>query len=618
MLFKPNGSIDLNNDATDVSEITMTRCKNFALDSQGNIVTRKGSVKVNTTAMGDTSVNHLAVQAGARYSFAGDDIYKTESSIVSGLKTAQWSSIQYNIFSDTGQQVFALNGTDRKRIDDSTVYEWGGDAPTVAPTMILGSNSNGTLTGTYSFIYTHVRKVGTTIVFESNPSPTSGEVDIVTGSIMGTITHPNDANVTHIRIYRTLLGGGSLWYYDQEIATGTTIDDYSVTHDWEITGAYITGDGAQITTNDSDNSRDYLFTWELDFLIASTGGTTIVDSGVTDIWYASDLADGSLGGLAATDHDRPPLGTYVLGPNYTGVSFIVKGKDLYYSLSKQPEYWPALYFIEVSTEQDPGIMTVFYNAQPYFLTKNKIYYIQGTGHGTFQSLDMRARTGCQSSQGAFTVDGHGIYHIGYDGLYLFAGGQDQKVTQQTLEPIFTGSDANGVPAASNLTTAWIIAFHNKLYFGYTSTGNDYPTNVIVTQLDEPRRVTYYSYPKEMRTISIDESNDRLLVGCNDGFIRQLETGTEDDGAAISWEVQSKDFTLQTRKHFPRWVKYDVDVADATSPSGVLLLNGTTHHTHVLSGSRDTTRRLMSEGNGERAAIRLTGSGVATVYAVESE
>ena len=30
-----------------------------------------------------------------------------------------------------------------------------------------------------------------------------------------------------------------------------------------------------------------------------------------------------------------------------------------------------------------------------------------------------------------------------------------------------------------------------------------------------------------------------------------QTATDDNGTAITWEIRTKDFTLQTRKHFPR-------------------------------------------------------------------
>jgi hypothetical protein len=614
--FKPNGRLDVNNEATDIADIDMVRLKNLTIDKIGSVATRAGVSVI--ASVGSSSINHLTVQAGVRFAFAGTNIYQTESSIAGSLTNAQWSSIQYNAYNDTTQQVFCLNGADRKRIESGVVREWGIDAPTTDPTAIYPSNQSGNLSGTYSFVYTLVRKVGTAIVFESNPSDPSDEITVTTGGILGHITIPSTATITHIRVYRTLLSGGSQWYYDKEFAI-TTQYEYSYTYTFEMLEGYLSGDGSKASTEDTTNLREYLFDWELDFLFAATSDNGGVETNVgSEIWYFSDTPDGSLGDSVETDHDRPPLGTFVLGPNFEGVCFIIKDNNLYYSLAKRPEYWPALNYIEVSTPQDPGKALVFSNGQPYFVTENEIYYIQGTGAGTFQPLAMRARTGTQSPLGVISVDGHGIYHVGRDGLYLFAGGNDKKITQNTLNPIFTGTTVGAMPAASDLSTSWLVVWRNKLYFGYASSGYTYPTNVIVMQLDEPRRVTYYSYPYQIRCVTVDTENDYLLAGCNDGYIRRLETGTDDNGTAISWDIQSKDFELQTRKHFPRWAKYDIDASDATSVSAEFIMDGAVHHTHAITGNRDVKRRLVDIGNGSRISHRVSGSGPVTIYAIESE
>jgi hypothetical protein len=337
--------------------------------------------------------------------------------------------------------------------------------------------------------------------------------------------------------------------------------------------------------------------------------------------FDSNLEDAFLGNKLEEDRDRPPLGSFVFGPAYDGTCFILKDNLLYYCKPKQPEYWPALYFVEISTPQFPLQTGLFYNQQPYVFSKNEIFYVAGTGNGTFLGTPTNAKTGAQSVLGAVAVDGKGIYHTGPDGLYLFASGRDEKITEETLEPIFRGEDTQGVPGVADMSTAWLVAFKNNLYFDYQSDGNNYPTNVLVLNLGTGRLV-YYLYNDgsdvEIRTATVDEANKRLLVGDNTGFIRVIESksDTDDSGTAISWEVQSKDFSLQTRKHFPRWVKYDVEAS--TTCTGELLLDGAVHQSHTITGSRNTKRRLVGTGNGDRASIRISGTGAGTVYAAEFE
>lgn len=626
ILFSPNGSLDVAKDPSDLPESgdgqnlisgAMVRCKNLRINQQGIAKTRDGSAKLNDSTIG--SVNWLEVQAGVRYAFAETAIYRDEGSIATGLTDAQWSALQYNSFNDTAQQVFATNGTDRKRIDGANVYEWGIDAPTTVPVLFSGAGKG--LTGEYNVKYTYVRKVGSTVVTESNPSPAGVSKVLADQSLAVTVAQPKDTQVTHIRLYRTT-AGGSTYSFAQEVPVGHYTYGYSF--DWESTDGYVAGTGYKFTTSDTPHGTENTFTWEERFLdLTSTQNETIYTVPFGD--FDSTLVDGDLGDLVETDHDRIPIGaTFVFGPAYDGTCFALVGNLLYYCKPKQPEYWPGTYYVEVSAPQFPMKAGVFHNGQPYVLTKNDIYYVQGTGNGTFFPLPMRSKTGAQGLRGGLPIAGKGIYHTGPDGIYLFASGSDVKITEDALEPLFRGETVQGMPGVSDkLATAWLQRFGNHLYLGYTSSGHDYPTNILVVNLDT-NRISYFTYDDgeaiEVRCIAVDESNSRLLIGDGAGFVRVIESTsyTDDSGEPISWEVQSKDYTLQTRPHFPRWVKYDVDASEADSCTGSFILGDAIHHSHSIADSRNTRRRLVDTGNGNRAAIRISGTGPVSIYAAEAE
>lgn len=517
------------------------------------------SVNIDTVSVKRSvdPVNLIVEQGGARYEFSGTSIFRNESSLATGLTDDQWSGILYNSFNDSNQSVFALNGTDRKRITGSTVAEWGIAAPSSVTTAV-GSATG--LTGTYNAKITYCRKVGSTVVAESNPS-SAGTARVLSNEKLDVSwSASSDSQVTHVRVYRTT-ANGSVYFHDQDVAVGSTS-------------------------------------------------------------VSTSTADAALGSLLEEDHDRPPLGTVVLGPAYDGTCFILKDNNLYYCKPKQPEYWPALYYIEVSQLQFPLKTGVFHNGQLHCLSAEDIYYIQGTGHGTFFPIKLKANTGAQGQFGAISVSGKGIYHTGPDGIYLFSG-EDKKITEDALEPLFRGEDVNGMPGVSSMSNSWLHQYSNRLYFGYVSEGYDYPTNILAFNLDN-NRLNYYEFNDgetvEIRCITTDKTNNRILVGDTAGFVRVIEdkSVTTDSGEPISWEAQSKDFTLQTRAHFPRWNKYDVDASSSTTCNGYLLLNGSVHQTHSITGNRDTTRRLIKEGNGERCAIKLSGTGPVSIYAVESE
>jgi hypothetical protein len=252
VVFNPSGSLDIATDPSDLPEqlngqtlesSALTRCKNLRLNQDGRAITRDGSAKLNATAI-DPDIWTIEEQGGDRYTFAGENIYLNESSIESGLTSAQWSSIKYNAFNDTTENIFATNGTDRKRIESGVVYEWGLEPPASAPTLSAGQGHG--LTGKYNARYTYVRKVGTATVAESNPSPAADfYVQLTNQTLAVLVDLPTDTQVTHVRLYRTG-AGGVIYYWDQDIPLDTYL--YGYTHDFEGGGTYRTGSGYQFTT----------------------------------------------------------------------------------------------------------------------------------------------------------------------------------------------------------------------------------------------------------------------------------------------------------------------------------------------------------------------------------
>jgi hypothetical protein len=555
ILWKPTGELNIATSPSDLPEegggndsisYAMTRCKNMSLVADGKAVTRPGTTNLHN--LSGAIPSFIVEQNGVVYSFAAA-IYRGPTSIASSLNDSQWSAIKYNQYNDTDRQIFALNGSDRKRINGSTVYDWGITPPDTIPTI---TTSGTGLTGSYNVKYTYCRKVGVTVVSESNPSdPAAANQTLSNQGLSVTWTASTDAQVTHVRIYRTLTSGTSNYFHDQDVAIGTV---------------------------------------------------TVVTT----------TTDANLGSKIAIDHDRPPAsGSVVAGPFYNGTVFIGAGNLLYYSLTKQPEYFPALNYVEIGQPQFPINAITLADGNVYVETTERIWLIQGTIAGTFNPVPLETLTGAPNLFGAVGVKGLGLYHIGDDGLYVFTGGRDRKMTQGNFEPIFRGNATNNM-AAVYVSSRWLHQFENKLYFHY---GNG---KMLVFNMDNSKW-EYREYDVRLTCPCTDQENKRLLAGASDGMVRVLEdhSATKDSGTAFDWEVQSKDFFLQTRAHFPRFIKYDVE----GTATGTLILDDDVHQTHALSVDRSVKQRHVKTGNGERAAIRINGStstGAATVWAVEFE
>lgn len=505
-------------------------------------------------ALNDTAINIVSkiIEQLGNRYEFGTSIYRNESSLASGYSPT-WDAILYNPYNSYTQSIYCSNSSNLIRIEGSTLYNWGITAPSSAPTIAAGTQTG--LTGDYNAKYSYCRKEGSTVVSESNLSDAAAAaVTLANGSLSVSWSASGDSQVTHVRVYRTL-AGGSVYYHDQDVAIGTTSVD-------------------------------------------------------------TNTADASLGTLAHSNHDTPPTGNIILGPNFNGVCFILKDNRVYHSLAKQPDYWPASYYVEAGPRQQPLKSGVFYNNQLFVASATSIYQIAGSGAQTFFPVPQTgAAGGSLSRYGMFTVPKYGIFHILNDGIYLFNASGDTKITHSQLDAIFRGNDAGAMPGINDLSNAWLIVYQDKLYFGYAASDNAYPRHVIVYSLAD-KKLSYFDWEIEITAIGIDSTNKRLIGIDSSGYVWHLEN--QSVVSTCSWDIQTKDFVLSTRAHFPRWVKYDVDASAASSATGELWLDGLSHQSHALSEDRSTRRRLVETGNGTRCSVRISGSGPVSIYAVESE
>lgn len=265
-----------------------------------------------------------------------------------------------------------------------------------------------------------------------------------------TWTASSDAQVTHVRVYRTLADDLN-FYHDQDIAIGTVTVD-------------------------------------------------------------TTTADASLGGLAPSNHNRPPSGSDLCaGPLFGGYVFIAKDNLLYFSLAKQPEYFPATNFLEIAEPQDPITAMTVHEGQLYVATARKLFIIQGTVSASFAAIPIESKTGTPNSLCLVGVVGTGLFHLGPDGIYVLSGGVDRKVTQLNFEPLFSErvdekvDEFEGMLTVKDDSKRWFFVYQNKFFFHY-STGA-----VLIFNTDQ-QKWTYYKYDQQLTAPAYDDTNKEFLVG----------------------------------------------------------------------------------------------------------
>ena len=299
---------------------------------------------------------------------------------------------------------------------------------------------------------------------------------------------------------------------------------------------------------------------------------------------------------------------------------MAKGNLLYFSKANQPEYWPETYYIEVCSAYETIKAMAVWNGLVYCFTVREIYAIQGTSATSFAPIPQKAATGTTGIHGVWSVKGQGIYHTARDGIYVFNGVSDQKITKQRFNPLFYTETVENMTYLdkSKIAYSFLIAFKQKLYFFYPAYGETYSGNALVIDLAGGTSY-HYDYGIEFTVACIDYTNDKLYIGASTGYVYQIEKedATDDNGTAIAWQIQSKVFSDPLYKYFPRYAKYDLDVTSGTA-YGYILLNEAVEQTHTISGSRSTKKRLVTHCTGDRLSIRLSGSGVSTFYSAEVE
>lgn len=266
------------------------------------------------------------------------------------------------------------------------------------------------------------------------------------------------------------------------------------------------------------------------------------------------------------------------------------------------------------------VLTSIYSGQMFIANIADLFLIQGTGPNTFMPLKMSAVCGTMAKQCFLPVTGHGIFHLGSEGIYLFKIGSDINTTESAFGSIFHGESSGSMPGMnlSHRDRCWMIQHRGKFYFGYPGGEDEWPKDLIVTELSSGRSV-HYQYPFGIICVTVDQASQRLLAGCDDGFVRTIEEVnlTDDDGDPIAWDIETMQFSA-FRKYFPRYARYDVDIFQGSIVNGFIKLDGAEVQTHPITSARKIRKRLITTCTGDRLSIRLAGSGAVDIYTAEVE
>lgn len=526
----------------------------------GTISLRLGRTKLYAAALTDLTLRRLSRVNGVRYQVAGYRLYRNQTSILASLSSNFKTTFSaYRPLADSNIWAFIADNSAMYKDDGTNLRNWGITAPTATPSVAVGAA--GSLNGVYMVKFTYVRKDGTTLACESNPSPASAASAALTNDVLSIsgLTASSDAQVTHIRIYRTTAGGTS-YLFDQDIANGTTT-------------------------------------------------------------ATSSQADSALGSAVETDHDPPVTAswttvwqdsTWICG-NTTNPNW------LYYSNRFQPEYFPTTQYLDIGNADDPLQCAVPYAGMLGVFSRRTKYRIIGNLVSGFVPIEAISRRGTPAPK-AVISDEHGLIFPARDGIFVTGLASPDQAISEDIEPLFYGESVNDMKpinwdAAGTMAAA---SYKGRYYFAYPSDNALTPDIIAVYSIDT-KKWYFYQYP--VQSLLYEEDTDQLIGGSTDGFAYILEDGSTDAGSSIAMTVETKDYygaSPNTRKIF-QYFRVDADCLGDTI-TAEFFIDGTSKGTYSITGSRTAVLNVLPQGSmgfSWRAKITYTGSQRIKIYGIDA-
>ena len=497
---KFDGGLNTKNNPTNVAINQSPDLQNIIFDDFGAAATRNGSTPFNSVAVGSSTIDGFGtyVQADG----TAEMIVATSGRVLANSGTTFNALTNGTGILTAGNKVdmhtfknkyFISNGIDRAyKYDGTKITKWGVSAPT--DTITASSSGAGVLNSEYQWLITAVNSAGA----ESDIGTASTAVTFTSGqaTIGGIATASAVVGIDHFNLYRNKAGGTS-YFLNTAIANGT--------------------------------------------------------SGVVD-----NKLDASLGVAAPTDQEPPRKFKYIL--SHDGRMFGAGEPDnksyLWYSDLQQPEQFPSENFFQIASDDGMVItgLAVHYNsivitksdsngrtATYRLLTQDTVgatsptnWYIDRSP-APYGSESHRALQGFQNFLMLFNREGWFAFQNNeiLSGVSRTATGGILTESQSLdIEPnvyAFETSLLDGVAG---------INWKNKLWYAVPSA--DATANDTIYQFDYLRassdsKLGAWSKFAGLSISQFTIYNNKIYGASSgtDGIVHELDTGTNDNSAAIS-------------------------------------------------------------------------------------
>jgi hypothetical protein len=503
--------LDVSSSETELDKRSLRDCQNFILTPNKGLAKRSGiAKKYATAAMASTPVLDMfeyPAPNGTTYILVAIDKYiksyysstwNTLKTFGTGGKRCQFAKFQGNCF--------IVNGLDTNtRLYNTTAYNVGIPIPAAAPTVVEGDA--GTLSGKYKYKYCYRRSTPNPLT--GNPSAASTEITVTSHKVKVTVVASADPQVDKIWLYRT---------YNLNLSdTDPLIYEYVT----------------ELTNTNQD--------------------------------YQDDLADSGLGALLEEDNGVPPLAKFVT---------VYKNKVFYANLPNETDGTSKIVYSKVGKGDaipsdnyeffdrgDGNPITGIAALAEYFIAfkRNKILVIAGDFETKTQPIPIHG-IGCIASwailvledrivflaeEGWMSFDGVNLYNLSKRmGLFLQDGSVSINESEHYSAAFYPAREQFQF-LCNHITTSL-----KKIFVGHFLLPLLFIDKGIPEQTSENLvGWTYHTYENQILTCIATYTDSlgltKLMAGTSTGYIYNMDTGIDDDGYDIPFNIESGWFNMDT-------------------------------------------------------------------------
>ncbi len=335
-----------------------------------------------------------------------------------------------------------------------------------------------------------------------------------------------------------------------------------------------------------------------------------------DLTYDDNLADGSVGLPEENDHDVPPALSAIASHNALvyGASNADKSKIVYSNAFDEWEYFGIQSYEIFGTNSD--------NTQALETLGKYLAVIQKARIWNYNTREFPEEINESFSQrGAPNVNaevkiGGGALIADARGIFVFDTVRPIPISH-AVSNLFDADGADSDRINNSYTSLIAVGAVAKKYFvSYVKTEETTATRTLI--YDEELKIFDNLMDVGFICFSPDRVKKVMYAACTDGYVYKMRKGDDDNGSAISWEAQSKDFSGRDIGAPLRMIELGFCVLDV-DPNGndysvKVYLDDSLELTHTISGSaRKVEAFRLPPGPAYRMALNFSGTGKQYLY-----